>query len=109
MTQQTFEFTYSVEEILNTTHTIELNKVIPNTNVINVPTNIIYVWDKTTQQYYERKSIPYPMPIKMNKIQWRNVTGCFDWNQAIKENKLPPEKSLLQKAYCFIFSCIYTD
>ena len=76
---------------------------------VNVPTNIIYVWDKTTQQYYERKSIPYPMPIKMNKIQWRNVTGCFDWNQAIKENKLPPEKSLLQKAYCFIFSCIYTD
>lgn len=41
MNQQTFEFTYSVEEILNTLHALELNKVIPNTNVINVPTNII--------------------------------------------------------------------
>lgn len=69
----------------------------------NVPKNIIYVWDKPTKQYYERKEITYPMPIKMKDTQWRNVTGFFDWIQALEENKLPPERSFLQKVYCFIF------
>jgi hypothetical protein len=41
MTQQTFEFTYSVEEILKSLHALELNKVIPNPNVTNFPTNLI--------------------------------------------------------------------
>ena len=70
----------------------------------NVPDYITYVWDKSTQQFYEKKIISYPVPILMKDIQWRNVTRCFDWIRALEENKLPPEKSFLQKVYCFLFS-----
>ena len=36
MKQQTFEFTYTVEDIINTEHGVELNKVIPDqTNTQN--------------------------------------------------------------------------
>lgn len=41
MNQQTFEFTYSVEDILKSLHVLELNKVIPNPNVTSIPTNLI--------------------------------------------------------------------
>lgn len=70
----------------------------------NIPSNLTYVFDKPTQQYYERKEVPYPFPILSIDVQWRNVTGCFDWIRALEENKLPPERSFLQKVYCFMFS-----
>lgn len=94
MKQQTFEFTYTVEDIINTEHGIELNKILPDqintqnkksTNyLLQSHARLFYGITEVGKIYYFDNKISQTFPVITNKY-FENVvvelhpSPCFDF------------------------------